>query len=224
MNSLLKRQIRKYLPKELQSNKNLEVFFDAINRSYETSNDQFAMLQRATTLSSEELFNANTQLKEETDSQKKVIKKLETVIDKLQVYDLNTNRPKESIDSLQLVDFIDNQTNEIIKINQQKDKLLQSLERQNKELNDYTHMVSHDLKSPLQSIDALTTWIQNDYEKVIDDNGKGFDPDKVRKVKTGDGGMGMTFMQERIKYIDGRLFLTSEAGKGTRVTLNIPLK
>jgi signal transduction histidine kinase len=59
---------------------------------------------------------------------------------------------------------------------------------------------------------------------VIDDNGKGFDPDKVRKVKTGDGGMGMTFMQERIKYIDGRLFLTSEASKGTRVTLNIPLK
>ncbi|WP_203257204.1 ATP-binding protein [Hyunsoonleella ulvae] len=58
---------------------------------------------------------------------------------------------------------------------------------------------------------------------VIDDNGKGFDPDKVKKIKTGDGGMGMTFMQERIKYIDGRLFLTSEAGKGTRVTLNIPL-
>ncbi|TBN06819.1 histidine kinase [Hyunsoonleella flava] len=59
---------------------------------------------------------------------------------------------------------------------------------------------------------------------VIDDNGKGFNPDKVRKIKTGDGGMGMTFMQERIKYIDGRLFLTSEKGKGTRVTLNIPLK
>ncbi|MGB5418817.1 ATP-binding protein [Algibacter sp.] len=58
---------------------------------------------------------------------------------------------------------------------------------------------------------------------VIDDNGKGFDPDKVKHVKTGDGGMGMTFMKERIKYIDGRLFLTSEEGKGTRVTLNIPL-
>ncbi|MDD7887702.1 ATP-binding protein [Flavivirga sp. 57AJ16] len=58
---------------------------------------------------------------------------------------------------------------------------------------------------------------------VIDDNGKGFDPDKVKHVKTGDGGMGMTFMRERIKYIDGRLFLNSEKGKGTRVTLNIPL-
>jgi signal transduction histidine kinase len=58
---------------------------------------------------------------------------------------------------------------------------------------------------------------------VIDDNGKGFDPDKIKHVKTGEGGMGMTFMKERIKYIEGRLFLTSEQGKGTRVTLNIPL-
>lgn len=58
---------------------------------------------------------------------------------------------------------------------------------------------------------------------VIDDDGKGFEPSKVKKVKNGDGGMGMTFMRERIKYIDGRLFLTSELGKGTRVTLNIPI-
>ncbi len=58
---------------------------------------------------------------------------------------------------------------------------------------------------------------------VIDDDGKGFEPSKVKKVKNGDGGMGMTFMKERIKYIEGRLFLTSELGKGTRVTLNIPI-
>ena len=58
---------------------------------------------------------------------------------------------------------------------------------------------------------------------VIDDDGKGFEPSKVKKVKNADGGMGMTFMKERIKYIDGRLFLNSELGKGTRVTLNIPI-
>lgn len=33
----------------------------------------------------------------------------------------------------------------------------------------------------------------------------------------------MTFMKERIKYIHGRLFITSEIGKGTKITLNIPL-
>jgi signal transduction histidine kinase len=58
---------------------------------------------------------------------------------------------------------------------------------------------------------------------VIDDNGKGFEPSKVKKVKNGDGGMGMTFMKERIKYIEGRMFLSSELKKGTRVTFNIPL-
>ena len=58
---------------------------------------------------------------------------------------------------------------------------------------------------------------------VIDDNGKGFDPEKIKNVKNADGGMGMTFMRERIKYIEGRLFLNSEIGRGTRVTLNIPL-
>jgi signal transduction histidine kinase len=57
----------------------------------------------------------------------------------------------------------------------------------------------------------------------IDDDGKGFEPSKIKNVKNGDGGMGMTFMKERIKYIDGRLFLNSELEKGTRVTLNIPI-
>ncbi|WP_341220769.1 sensor histidine kinase [Polaribacter atrinae] len=172
MNSLLKRQIRKYLPQELQSNDDLEQFLEAVDKSYTTSEEQFLMLQRATTFSSEELFCANEQLREESDSQKKVISKLESVIDKLQFYDLKNNRPKESVDSLKLVDFIDDQTKEIIKINQQKDKLLRNLERQNQELNDYAHMVSHDLKSPLQSIEALTAWVLEDYSGVLDDTGK----------------------------------------------------
>lgn len=171
MNPLLKRQIRKFLPKELQSNK-LEKFLDAINRSYNTLDEQFAMLQRATTISSEELFNANKQLKQETISQKKIIAKLESVIDKLQFYNLEENRPTNSSDSLKLVDFIDNQTNEIIKINKLKDKLLKNLERQNQELNDYAHMVSHDLKSPLQSIEALASWLEEDYKEVLGETGQ----------------------------------------------------
>ncbi|MDT0643474.1 type IV pili methyl-accepting chemotaxis transducer N-terminal domain-containing protein [Zunongwangia sp. F363] len=59
---------------------------------------------------------------------------------------------------------------------------------------------------------------------IIDDNGKGFDPQKAKAGKSETGGMGMTFMRERIKYINGRLFITSEVGKGTRITLNVPLQ
>jgi light-regulated signal transduction histidine kinase (bacteriophytochrome) len=172
MNSLLKRQIRKYLSKDLQSNNDLEDFLDAINRSYSTSEEQFGMLQRAASISSEELFNSNQQLREESESQKEIITKLNNVINTLKFYDLEGDNQLEGGDSLKLVDFIENQTKEIIEINKQKDKLLSNLERQNQELNDYAHMVSHDLKSPLQSIDALTTWIKEDYSEVLGDGGR----------------------------------------------------
>lgn len=54
----------------------------------------------------------------------------------------------------------------------QQQKLLRNLEMQNQELSDYAHMVSHDLKSPLRSIDTLTTWLQEDYATQLDEGGK----------------------------------------------------
>ena len=58
---------------------------------------------------------------------------------------------------------------------------------------------------------------------VVDDNGKGFDPDHIVPNSEDQGGMGLTFMRERIKYINGRLFISSSEKAGTRITLNIPL-
>lgn len=58
---------------------------------------------------------------------------------------------------------------------------------------------------------------------IIDDNGKGFDKTKLKPKPDKDGGMGLTFMQERINYINGRLFINSSPNEGTRVTLNVPL-
>jgi len=57
---------------------------------------------------------------------------------------------------------------------------------------------------------------------VIDDDGKGFDASILNKVpkNNSEGGMGLFFMKERISYINGRLFIHSELGKGTRVTIN----
>lgn len=174
MNRLLKRQIRKYLPEHLASNEDLKAFLDAVNRSYNTSDDQFAMLQKATELSSEELFEANEKLRRESEAQRDVIYKLNSVIKSLEDYDVNDGSTLETrgIDPTKLVDFIEGQTREIIKVNKQKDRLLKSLEHQNRELNDYTHMVSHDLKSPLRSIDSLTAWLDEDYSDKFDQNGK----------------------------------------------------
>ena len=54
----------------------------------------------------------------------------------------------------------------------QKEMLLKELENSNKGLQEYAHIVSHDLKSPLRSISALATWIQEDYKDVLDENGQ----------------------------------------------------
>jgi PAS domain S-box-containing protein len=44
----------------------------------------------------------------------------------------------------------------------QKENLLDKLEKSNEELQEYAHVVSHDLKSPLLSISALMSWIKDD--------------------------------------------------------------
>lgn len=50
----------------------------------------------------------------------------------------------------------------------QKEKLLVKLEKSNNELQEYAHIVSHDLKSPLRSIDALVSWIKEDNIDKLD--------------------------------------------------------
>ena len=174
MNSLLKRQIRKYLSDELASDKNFEKFLDAVERSYTNFDEQFAMQQRAMGISSEELFNANQQLRQESQAQQDVIDKLKRVIETLKFYELPEHQSTDNVDldGLKLVDFIDNQTKEIVEINKQREKLLSELAYQNQELSDYAHMVSHDLKSPLRSIDSLTSWLKEDYEDKLDVSGK----------------------------------------------------
>lgn len=57
---------------------------------------------------------------------------------------------------------------------------------------------------------------------VIDDDGDGFDYlNLVRKNK--ESGMGLFFMKERIRYINGRIFINSIKNKGTRITINIDI-
>ncbi|SHG69757.1 PAS domain-containing sensor histidine kinase [Flagellimonas flava] len=54
----------------------------------------------------------------------------------------------------------------------QKENLLRELEASNKGLQEYAHIVSHDLKSPLRSVSALATWLYDDYKDTLDENGR----------------------------------------------------
>ena len=60
---------------------------------------------------------------------------------------------------------------------------------------------------------------------VIDDDGIGFNTEEQfssASLKEDGSGMGLSFMQERVKFINGRLFVNSSAGRGTRITVNMP--
>ncbi len=62
-----------------------------------------------------------------------------------------------------------------IAIIQQKEKLqisLNELKRSNRELDDYTYVVSHDLKAPLRSITAFSKFLLDDYSNKLDETGK----------------------------------------------------
>ena len=48
------------------------------------------------------------------------------------------------------------------KLQLEKDNLVEVLKNKNNELQEYAQIVSHDLKSPLRNISALTTWIKED--------------------------------------------------------------
>ncbi len=57
-------------------------------------------------------------------------------------------------------------------LEQQKQQLVNELEESNKGLQEYAHIVSHDLKSPLRSVSALATWLYDDYKDQLDESGR----------------------------------------------------
>lgn len=165
MNSLLKRQIEKKLK---GSENDLTPFLDAIDESYKNFEAQIDLLQRAMKISSDELFDANQKLRAEAESLKEVNTNLEFILNSMNLeMNINTN-----VHNLNPSEYIKQQSIVIVDINKQRELLLGNLEKQNKALNEYAHMVSHDLKAPLRSIDALLNWFIEDNAAILDDNNK----------------------------------------------------
>ena len=166
MHSLLKRQIRKYLPDELKAHPEMESFLEAIGKSYENFDDKFSMLHRASTISSDELFEANKKLQKEALQQKNILVSLEKAIVSLrenlkdeQEFDFDI---QNEFNAEHLASYISNLASKVSNMTLEKDKLVAHLENQNESLNNYAHMVSHDLRSPIRNISALMNWIMED--------------------------------------------------------------
>lgn len=162
MNSLLKRQIDKKLKGGLND---LDIFLAAIDDSYNNFENQIGLLQRAMKISSDELFEANQKLRDEAGSLKEVNKNLQFILNSMSLDVAITS----NVDSFNSSDYIKKQSIEIVKMNKQREELLLNLEKQNQVLNEYAHMVSHDLKAPLRSIDTLINWFIEDNQAMMNE-------------------------------------------------------
>jgi light-regulated signal transduction histidine kinase (bacteriophytochrome) len=165
MNTLLKRQIEKKLKNGLND---IDQFFNAVDDSYNNFESQIFLLQRAMKISSDELFEANQKLRDEAKSLKEININLENILNSM---NLENNFLANST-LLNSSDYIKEQSLEIVRINKQREELLQNLEKQNQALNDYAHVVSHDLKAPLRSIDSLISWFKEDNAEILDEKKK----------------------------------------------------
>lgn len=54
----------------------------------------------------------------------------------------------------------------------EKEQLIKDLEQKNQDLNDFAHIISHDLKSPLRSMDTLINWLKSDHASGLDEEGQ----------------------------------------------------
>ncbi|MEW6349004.1 MAG: ATP-binding protein [Thermodesulfobacteriota bacterium] len=75
----------------------------------------------------------------------------------------------------ELEDLNDTLREEIIERRKAEEALRQAtqeLQETNRELKDFAHVVSHDLKAPLRAVGKLTHWLATDYEQALDDEGK----------------------------------------------------
>ena len=62
--------------------------------------------------------------------------------------------------------------NDLVKMQQEKEKLAKQIEAISQEFKDFVYIISHDLKAPLRAISALTDWISADYADKFDNDGK----------------------------------------------------
>ena len=59
---------------------------------------------------------------------------------------------------------------------------------------------------------------------AIKDNGRGFDVNQIFKGNLMKQGAGLLGMRERVALLGGRFNVTSEAGLGTQISIEIPLE
>ncbi|MCL7754933.1 PAS domain S-box protein [Polaribacter sp. Z022] len=165
---LIKREISSFSEEKRYICKDGSVIWGAINVSLllDKENNIVNVIAAITNITDRK------EAQKETKNLKKIINRLSYIAKVLNI-DAVENISDKS-ESMNLVKYIEKQSTEILNANKAREELLKNLEYKNTELNNYAHIVSHDLRTPLQSISTLFSWIEMEPENTLTEESTSF--------------------------------------------------
>ncbi|MEO5571266.1 MAG: ATP-binding protein [Bacteroidia bacterium] len=173
-NKLLERQFSKYLEGQKKISPQLHDFLKAVSDSYDHYEKDRNILKRTMELNSSQLTEVNNKLRDEAEENALVFKKLRESLLMLRDEENDSIEILE-IEDLKLLSIAELLKNESRRRKEAESKLkeyLRDLEKINKELDQFTYVVSHDLKAPLRAISSLTTFLEEDLYSTMSEESK----------------------------------------------------
>ncbi|MEP7168418.1 MAG: ATP-binding protein [Bacteroidota bacterium] len=173
-NKLLERQISKYLGEQKNIPSKMLALLEAVSDSYNHFEKDRNILQRTMELNSAELSEANKKLKEEAEENKLVFKKLRESLMLLREEDPGSNEifGENDLKMVSIAELLKNESTKRKEAETRLKEYLNDLEKINKELDQFTYVVSHDLKAPLRAISSLTSFLEEDLCEKLNDESK----------------------------------------------------
>jgi len=173
-NKLLENQINKHFSGQKNIPAELLAFLEVISDSYDHHENDHNILKRSMELNSYKLTELNKKLSEEAEQNKLVFKKLHESLVTLggEETDSAGDFEMENQKLLSIAELLKNESTKRKEAEDSLKKHLRNLENINKELDQFTYVVSHDLKAPLRAISSLTTFLEEDLSGTLNEESK----------------------------------------------------
>jgi signal transduction histidine kinase len=173
-NKLLERQFSKYLGEQKDIPPKLLAFLEAVSDSYDHYEKDRSILKRTMELNSSELTELNKKLREETEENKLVFNKLRESLVMLRDEEITSKEVFEpgNLKLLSIAELLKNESRKRKEAEAKLKEYLGDLEKINKELDQFTYVVSHDLKAPLRAISSLTTFLEEDLAGTLNEESR----------------------------------------------------
>ena len=68
------------------------------------------------------------------------------------------------------------------------------------------------------------TYMKDELEVIIEDDGIGFDSEKSTRPRTDLSGFGVSIMKERVFLLSGNIYFYNKESGGTKIKLNVPVE